>query len=88
MVEKVFALFALWYSRQPSRQRPKMKGKGGQEEEWQKKGRKIFRALCAMVSEVAKVDFGDLFFMKAKKVMFIRIALVRHESRGKGDFGR
>ena len=48
MAEKVFALFAPWYSRWASRQwskrQPGIK--------WQKKGRKNFRALCAMVSEV------------------------------------
>ena len=78
--------------RRPGRKKEARKKKGGQEEKWQKKGRKWVRALCAMIletAEQAKVIFRPLFLMKAKKVRFIKLAMVSHESRGlKGNFGR
>ena len=66
--------------------------KGRQLPHWQKKGRKGFRALCAMVletAEQAKVIFSTLVSYESQKVRFIKPAMAHHESRGlKGDFGR
>ena len=45
------------------RQRPKKEARNKMAE----KSRKILRAFCAMVSEVAKVDFGDLISYESQK---------------------